>query len=99
MGGGAAWRPTPAQHRYSDPEPTALPPADPDCRVRVFFGGGGLFRLRDGAWQDIEPCLTADDSAPGAPPGDDRTASEAGAPGRVRPTPGRPASRSGSTPR
>ncbi|MFI6944053.1 protein phosphatase 2C domain-containing protein [Streptomyces sp. NPDC050418] len=34
-----------------------LLPADPDCRTRVFFGvgGGGLFRLRDGEWQDIEP--------------------------------------------
>lgn len=31
--------------------------ADPDCRTRVFFGvgGGGLFRLRDGLWQDLEP--------------------------------------------
>ncbi|MGR6973527.1 protein phosphatase 2C domain-containing protein [Streptomyces cynarae] len=34
-----------------------LLPADPDCRIRVFFGvgAGGLFRLRDGEWQDIEP--------------------------------------------
>ncbi|MEV7858480.1 protein phosphatase 2C domain-containing protein [Streptomyces hirsutus] len=34
-----------------------LLPADPECRTRVFFGvgDGGLFRLRDGAWQDIEP--------------------------------------------
>ncbi|ROP46369.1 protein phosphatase 2C domain-containing protein [Streptomyces sp. PanSC9] len=34
-----------------------LLPADPDCRTRVFFGvgDGGLFRLRDGEWQDIEP--------------------------------------------
>jgi hypothetical protein len=34
-----------------------LLPADPGCRTRVFFGvgGGGLFRLRDGAWQDLEP--------------------------------------------
>lgn len=34
-----------------------LLPADPACRVRVFFGvgAGGLFRLRDGAWRDIEP--------------------------------------------
>ncbi|MEU7060958.1 protein phosphatase 2C domain-containing protein [Streptomyces sp. NPDC046197] len=34
-----------------------LVPADPDCRTRVFFGvgEGGLFRLRDGEWQDIEP--------------------------------------------
>ncbi len=32
---------------------------DPACRTRVFFGvgGGGLFRLRDGVWQDIEPLL------------------------------------------
>ncbi len=34
-----------------------LLPADPACRTRVFFGvgPGGLFRLRDGHWQDIEP--------------------------------------------
>ncbi|MEU1281305.1 protein phosphatase 2C domain-containing protein [Streptomyces sp. NPDC005805] len=34
-----------------------LLPADPDCRTRVFFGvgPGGLFRLRDGDWQDLEP--------------------------------------------
>ncbi|WP_374196210.1 protein phosphatase 2C domain-containing protein [Streptomyces sp. ISL-10] len=34
-----------------------LLPADPGCRTRVFFGvgSGGLFRLRDGSWQDIEP--------------------------------------------
>ncbi|MGK5501545.1 protein phosphatase 2C domain-containing protein, partial [Streptomyces sp. URMC 125] len=34
-----------------------LLPVDPRCRIRVFFGvgEGGLFRLRDGAWQDIEP--------------------------------------------
>ncbi|WP_416978352.1 protein phosphatase 2C domain-containing protein [Streptomyces sp. T028] len=34
-----------------------LLPADPDCRTRVFFGvgGGGLFRLRGGEWQDLEP--------------------------------------------
>ncbi|MFC8228756.1 protein phosphatase 2C domain-containing protein [Streptomyces sp. NPDC057287] len=33
--------------------------ADPRCRTRVFFGigPGGLFRLRDGAWQDLEPVL------------------------------------------
>ncbi|WP_105969947.1 protein phosphatase 2C domain-containing protein [Streptomyces geranii] len=37
-----------------------LLPADPDCRTRVFFGvgAGGLFRLRDGEWQDIEPRIT-----------------------------------------
>nr|WP_319694775.1 protein phosphatase 2C domain-containing protein [Streptomyces sp. ME19-01-6] len=34
-----------------------LLPADPDCRTRVFFGAGegGVFRLRAGAWQDLEP--------------------------------------------
>ncbi|MFJ9409747.1 protein phosphatase 2C domain-containing protein [Streptomyces sp. NPDC101393] len=42
-----------------------LLPADPECRTRVFFGAGdgGIFRLRDGAWQDLEPaggeCVTA----------------------------------------
>ncbi|KPC63991.1 protein phosphatase 2C domain-containing protein [Streptomyces chattanoogensis] len=34
-----------------------LLPADPECRTRVFFGtgDGGLFRLHDGSWQDLEP--------------------------------------------
>ncbi|QDY79652.1 protein phosphatase 2C domain-containing protein [Streptomyces qinzhouensis] len=34
-----------------------LLPADPRCRTRVFFGigPGGLFRLRDGDWADLEP--------------------------------------------
>lgn len=38
-----------------------LLPAHPDCRTRVFFGvgAGGLFRLRGGQWQDIEPQVTA----------------------------------------
>ncbi|MFJ2443718.1 MULTISPECIES: protein phosphatase 2C domain-containing protein [unclassified Streptomyces] len=33
--------------------------ADPECRIRVFFGigAGGLFRLRNGAWHDLEPLL------------------------------------------
>ncbi|MFJ5711311.1 protein phosphatase 2C domain-containing protein [Streptomyces sp. NPDC093105] len=46
-----------------------LIPADPDCRTRVFFGigGGGLFRLRDGAWQDIEPLLPDPASVTGEP--------------------------------
>ncbi|MFE6738469.1 protein phosphatase 2C domain-containing protein [Streptomyces tubercidicus] len=36
-----------------------LLPADPECRTRVFFGigAGGLFRLRDGAWEDLEPAV------------------------------------------
>ncbi|MBA0052097.1 hypothetical protein E0L36_14660 [Streptomyces sp. AJS327] len=39
-----------------------LLPADPRCQIRVFFGrgAGGLFRLRDGAWQDIEPSASQD---------------------------------------
>ncbi|WP_327352496.1 protein phosphatase 2C domain-containing protein [Streptomyces sp. NBC_01304] len=43
-----------------------LIPADAACRTRVFFGvgGGGLFRLREGEWQDIEP---APGEATGAP--------------------------------
>ncbi|MFJ3586880.1 protein phosphatase 2C domain-containing protein [Streptomyces sp. NPDC090127] len=43
--------------------------ADPDCRTRVFFGvgPGGLFRLRDGAWQDIEPLLPEPAALTGAP--------------------------------
>ncbi|WP_432067918.1 protein phosphatase 2C domain-containing protein [Streptomyces sp. C10-9-1] len=38
-----------------------LLPADPACRTRVFFGvgPGGLFRLRDGAWHDLEPAAPA----------------------------------------
>ncbi|KPI18375.1 hypothetical protein OK074_1574 [Actinobacteria bacterium OK074] len=44
-----------------------LLPADPHCRTRVFFGvgDGGLFRLRDGAWQDIEPHLADQPGGPG----------------------------------
>ncbi|MFD0162597.1 protein phosphatase 2C domain-containing protein [Streptomyces decoyicus] len=52
-----------------------LLPADPDCRTRVFFGvgAGGLFLLRDGAWQDLEPVTdhvsgkAADDDTGGLP--------------------------------
>ncbi|MFG2826263.1 protein phosphatase 2C domain-containing protein [Streptomyces sp. NPDC048434] len=55
-----------APERAAPPEryPAALRclllPADPDCRTRVFFGvgAGGLFLLRDGAWQDLEPAVT-----------------------------------------
>lgn len=34
-----------------------LLPVDPQCRTRVFFGigEGGLFRLRGGEWQDLDP--------------------------------------------
>lgn len=43
--------------------------ADPQCRTRVFFGvgGGGLFRLRDGVWQDIEPPVPESEAVASAP--------------------------------
>ncbi|WP_308011946.1 protein phosphatase 2C domain-containing protein [Actinacidiphila acidipaludis] len=33
-----------------------LLPADPECRIRLFFGvgEGGLFRIRGGTWQDLD---------------------------------------------
>ncbi|MDT0543136.1 protein phosphatase 2C domain-containing protein [Streptomyces lonegramiae] len=42
-------------------------PADPDCRIRVAFGvgDGGLFRLRAGVWQDLEPAEPEPDTAGG----------------------------------
>ncbi|MFI9309701.1 protein phosphatase 2C domain-containing protein [Streptomyces triculaminicus] len=48
-----------------------LLPADVRCRTRVFFGvgGGGLFRLRDGAWQDLDPEPRAPESAGELAPG------------------------------
>lgn len=53
-----------------------LLPSDPVCRTRVFFGAGdgGLFRLRDGVWDDLEPPRSgpvagygAGSAAPGIP--------------------------------
>ncbi|MER0448995.1 protein phosphatase 2C domain-containing protein [Streptomyces sp. Edi4] len=43
--------------------------ADPACRTRVFFGigHGGLFRLRGGVWQDIEPAVPEPGAVVGAP--------------------------------
>ena len=78
-----------------------LLPADPDCRVRVFFGvgAGGLFRLRDGEWQDIEPRVseTAGDavvgfgSRPAETPEGDRLTMDLGIP--TPPSPYEPAPR------
>ncbi|MFF5548987.1 protein phosphatase 2C domain-containing protein [Streptomyces olivaceoviridis] len=78
-----------------------LLPADPDCRTRVFFGvgDGGLFRLRDGTWQDIEPQVAPEDGT-GAPvigpvappertPGGDRLTTDLGLP--APPSPFEPA--------
>ncbi|MFB7255029.1 protein phosphatase 2C domain-containing protein [Streptomyces nojiriensis] len=41
-----------------------LLPVDPQCRTRVCFGAGagGLFRLRSGQWQDLEPAGSAEDT-------------------------------------
>ena len=52
---------------YTAPVRCLLLPAHPDCRVRVFFGvgDGGLFRLRDGAWQDLEPDARENDTVGG----------------------------------
>lgn len=46
-------------HEYTASLRCLLLSADPECRTRVFFGvgDGGLFRLRDGVWQDLEPPL------------------------------------------
>ncbi|WP_394816543.1 protein phosphatase 2C domain-containing protein [Streptomyces lancefieldiae] len=46
-----------APHEYAATLRCLLLPADPRCRTRVFFGvgAGGLLRLRDGAWQNMEP--------------------------------------------
>ncbi|WP_406341846.1 protein phosphatase 2C domain-containing protein [Streptomyces sp. NBC_00648] len=43
--------------------------ADPGCRTRVFFGvgPGGLFRLRAGVWQDIEPASPEPGEVSGEP--------------------------------
>ncbi|MFJ4876478.1 protein phosphatase 2C domain-containing protein [Streptomyces sp. NPDC088745] len=43
--------------------------ADPLCRTRIYFGvgEGGLLRLRDGAWQDIEPPEPAPEALTGEP--------------------------------
>ncbi|MFI9030689.1 protein phosphatase 2C domain-containing protein [Streptomyces sp. NPDC053560] len=54
-------------HAYTASLRCLLLPADPACRTRVFFGvgGGGLFRLRDGVWQDLEPPLPPEEATGG----------------------------------
>ncbi|MFD3452593.1 protein phosphatase 2C domain-containing protein [Streptomyces sp. NPDC058691] len=43
-----------------------LLPVDPECRIRLFFGvgDGGLFRIRGGEWQDLEPLRSGEPSEP-----------------------------------
>nr|WP_285493524.1 protein phosphatase 2C domain-containing protein [Streptomyces hygroscopicus] len=66
-----------------------LLPAHPACRTRVFFGmgDGGLFRLRDGVWQDLEPAETepepAPTSAPASAPAPDPDPAPASAPAPI----------------
>ncbi|MFE1172583.1 protein phosphatase 2C domain-containing protein [Streptomyces sp. NPDC058773] len=72
--------PDDAPERYPAALRCLLLPADPDCRIRVLFGigAGGLFRLRDGAWEDLEPAVP-DQVATGGPdatPGRLRSASD-----------------------
>ncbi|MEU5716889.1 protein phosphatase 2C domain-containing protein [Streptomyces sp. NPDC020403] len=61
-------------HAYTAGLRCLLLSADPECRTRVFFGAGagGLFRLRDGVWQDLDPV------APGDPGPAARTAESPG---------------------
>ncbi len=76
-----------------------LLPGDPACRTRVFFGvgPGGLFRLREGEWQDIEPRVTevkgeavvGFGSPPSETPGGDRLTMDLGIP--TPPSPYEPA--------
>ncbi|MFI8447558.1 protein phosphatase 2C domain-containing protein [Streptomyces erythrochromogenes] len=46
-----------AEEEYTAGLRGLLLPVDPQCRTRVCFGSGagGLFRLRSGQWQDLEP--------------------------------------------
>ncbi|MGW1619441.1 protein phosphatase 2C domain-containing protein [Streptomyces sp. NPDC002172] len=77
-----------------------LLPAHPQCRTRVFFGvgEGGLFRLRGGEWQDIEPRVDTDTagepvlgfgSLPAETPAGDRLTMDLGIP--TPPSPYEPA--------
>ncbi|OEJ34326.1 protein phosphatase 2C domain-containing protein [Streptomyces subrutilus] len=60
-----------AEEAYTAGVRGLLLPVDPACRIRVCFGAGagGLFRLRDGAWQDLEPAGPPGPSGPPARPG------------------------------
>ncbi|NLU65903.1 protein phosphatase 2C domain-containing protein [Streptomyces sp. HNM0574] len=51
-----------APERYSAGLRCLLVPADPRCRTRICFGvgEGGLFRLCDGTWDDIDPARAGD---------------------------------------
>ncbi|MER7052880.1 protein phosphatase 2C domain-containing protein [Streptomyces sp. NPDC000351] len=88
-----------APHEYAATVRCLLLPADPECRTRVFFGvgPGGLLRLRNGAWQDMEPTAGAVTGEPvvgfGSPPSGRPDAKPNGTPkGTPNGTPGAPSS-------
>ncbi len=58
--------PGPAPEQHTVDLRCLLLPVDPGCRTRILFGtgDGGFFRLRDGAWRDIEPRTAGSASAP-----------------------------------
>ncbi|MET7641096.1 hypothetical protein [Streptomyces sp. NPDC005438] len=87
-----------------------LLPADPECHNRIYFGfgDGGLFRLRAGAWRDIEPSLqdaaSVDDGRArgpadprGAVTGEVSLAPDAGTSGPGHTSPGLPVREPGPT--
>ncbi|MFD8883040.1 protein phosphatase 2C domain-containing protein [Streptomyces erythrochromogenes] len=73
-----------AEEEYTAGLRGLLLPVDPQCRTRVCFGSGagGLFRLRSGQWQDLEPTGPA---APAPAPAADAAepADAVGEPGSV----------------
>ncbi|MFI7310081.1 protein phosphatase 2C domain-containing protein [Streptomyces hygroscopicus] len=77
-----------------------LLPAHPACRTRVFFGmgDGGLFRLRDGVWQDLEPAETEPEPAPTSAPASAFTPAPASASAPAPASASAPAPASASTP-
>ncbi|KPI02046.1 hypothetical protein OV450_4786, partial [Actinobacteria bacterium OV450] len=60
-----------AEDAYTAGLRVLLLPIDPECKTRICFGAGagGLFRLRAGAWQDLEP-EPEPEPEPAEPPGD-----------------------------
>ncbi|MFE5493415.1 protein phosphatase 2C domain-containing protein [Streptomyces virginiae] len=88
-----------AEEEYTAGLRGLLLPVDPECRTRVCFGAGagGLFRLRSGQWQDLEPAVPAAPAAPAAPApppdasdGADEAPGEPGSPFRFRASVARP---------
>ncbi|MFC9587505.1 protein phosphatase 2C domain-containing protein [Streptomyces yangpuensis] len=73
-----------AEEEYTAGLRGLLLPVDPECRTRVSFGAGagGLFRLRSGQWQDLEPVGTAG-AAPSPAADAAGQADTAGEPGSV----------------